>query len=244
MPLFDLPPPTYLPEEPPGAEAPAEAPPPDPFPREADFVKGHVEVRVQLGFDGYRPGPFSLFASFVGWNEFGLSVEYGAIQPCADCTFGLGLELYYARPFLLEVISRPISNTDDHDFIWQMHDRGGSLKPTFHYTGLASIDPYAFALVGPTAFTFKARVKGTEREDLGSYTTAGLRIGLGVGLSAPVWKRLVVGGELRYLASFQFDRRNSLTLLDEDGDEVTFLLNAIHRPPSGFSWVLHAGWRF
>jgi hypothetical protein len=221
------------------AEDDASGPPPP----EADFLRTDIEVKARLGFNGSSPGPFSLFSSLGGWNEFGVSIDAG-LRNWKDFTIGLGGTIWYGQAGILGASTQRIANYDDIQFRWQMWESGGTVRSTFHYTALASIDPYLFGGVGAEAFQLSMRVRGWPFVGPELHTTAALRIEAGAGITGRIkggnW---VIGGELRYIVAVPFSTVDQLSLAWE-GDIATFVLFPQHNPSRGFSWVIQAGYRF
>lgn len=223
--------------------APAPAVPPA---LDADFSPGVNELRARIGFNGFRPGPFSILAAFVGWNEFGVSYDRSLVVPFPEFTFGIGAEAWYAQPLVLQLTSRGVSDTEIADFAWSMHDRGLAARGTFHWTALSSVDPYFFGLVGVSATSLKVREAG--ETEVVRWDTPTLRLGGGAGITVPLSPRpegrWVVGAEFRYLGGIALTRRPVLEVPLAAGGVAPFVPDAIHRPPIGFSWVISGGWRF
>lgn len=211
-------------------------------PPEADFLRTDVELKLRVAFNGYLPGPFSLFTAFAGWNEFSLAADAG-VATWRDFTFAVGGSAHIGQGGILGVLTQPIANYDDYRFRWSMWDAGGSLRGSMHYTRLASVDPYLVVDLGAGAFGLTSRVREWPTIDPQQLTRPYLRIGAGGGLSFRLSERWVVGGELRYLITSQFGRVGQLEFR-RDEEEAVFVLFPQHRPPKGFSWVIHVGYRF
>lgn len=208
----------------------------------ATFYKGDKQVNLRLSFNGYNPGPFSLFTSIVGWNDFGLSLDIGAI-PFSSFTIGFGGTIYYAQAWFLQAITRPISDYEDYEFDWFEWEAGATFRVSAHYNRLQALDPYAFVGLGGGNFHLETRVKEWPTIDPAFYNTGYLRVELGVGLMGRINEHIVVGGELRYLISAQFNPESKLYL--QDGQETaTFNVFPQQKPSKGFSWTLQIGYRF
>lgn len=212
------------------------------LPPEADFLKGDTDLKLRLAFNGYTPGPFSVLTAFAGWQEGSLTLDHG-IANWKGFTVGFGFEGHYGQAFLLGALTQPIANYDDYTFRWRMWETGGTLRSTMHWTALQSVDPYLFVGAGAGFFHLDARVRswpaGSERKIENPY----LRIELGGGL---IWRipdsPFLIGGELRYLITSQFGAVRDLAF--RRGDETAvFSLFPQHKPPKGFSWIVHLGIR-
>lgn len=212
-------------------------------PPEADLLRKQVDLRARLGFNGYTPGPFSLFTAFAGWNELGVGIDVGAIT-WRGFTIGFGGEAHYGQPWVLTALIQRVSNYDDRSFRWQMWEAGGTFRTTMHATALQSVDPYLFVGVGASAFHIQATERSWPRVDPAAATTPTLRIEAGGGLNIPIrqgpW---FVGGELRYLITSQIGAPDRLVLRNGDQTAI-FAFAPQHKPPKGFSWVIHVGYRF
>ncbi len=240
----------------------------------ATFYKGDVHLLAHLAFNGYNPGPFSLFTSLVGWQEFGLTLDVGAMN-WKMFTIGFGGTVYYSQAWFLQATIPGISDYADanapegvYNFKWSQWQAGGTFRTTFHLNTFQSVDPYLFAGLGVDNYHLQTRVKskdptnpwpdpasrevpGGERWNPHLHNTPALRIEVGAGLQGLLKGRWILGGELRYLISSQFQPVNKLTVQNYDpatdaltGQEATFTLFSQHKPAKGFSWVFHAGIRF
>jgi hypothetical protein len=235
---------------------PAPAPPPEPAPQEenarkpwtprpqADFLKRHTDIRLRLGFNGYTPGPFSLFTAFAGWQELGLVVEHGAAS-WRGFTIGVGAEAHYGQAWLLGALTQRIANYDDYQFRWKMWDAAGSARVAFHWTELRGVDPYLLGAVGAGLFHLDSRVRDWPLDTMERVNNPYLRIEAGGGLLwwIPGSSRFIVGAEARYLVTVQIDPRRALDM-SWQGEQATFALFPQHKPPKGFSWVASVGVRF
>lgn len=238
--------------KPPEAKPPDEKPPEPPKPErkppptrlEADFLRGDTDLRVRFGFNGYTPGPFSLFTAFAGWQEFGIVLDHG-VANWRSFTIGVGGDAHYGQAWLLGALTQQVANYDDLQFRWNMWEAGGNLRTTFHWTDLRGVDPYLFGAVGAGVFHLDARVKDWPRPAMQRIDNPYLRIEAGGGLlwRIPKATRFFVGAEARYLVTVQIDPQSSLDLT-YDGQSATFDLFPQHKPPKGFSWIASVGVRF
>jgi hypothetical protein len=227
-------------------EGPPEGTPPK---RQADFLRRDTELRFRFGFNGYTPGPFSLFTAFVGWQEVGLTVDHGTFS-WRDFTIGLGADAHYGGAWLLGTITQPIANYDDWRFRWAMWEAGGSLRTTFHWTRLRGVDPYLFGALGAGLLHLDARVLDWPLDTARAFETPYLRLEAGGGLSWLVAKdKIVVGVEARYLVTVQTRVQDRLDMSytptgESEPQTATFSMFPQHKPPKGFSWVVSVGFRF
>jgi hypothetical protein len=213
------------------------APPP-----EADFRIGDVEVDLRLGFNGTSPNPFTLLTALAGWNELALSVDCG-VAAFRDFTIGVGGEIHHGQSLVLGAVSAPIANYDDYQFRWAMSASGATVRVTAHDTSLQGIDPYLFAAVGASAFRIEAGLVGTDVPPR-DHVSAAVRLEVGGGLRWRIGvKGWIVGLELRYLFTADTSPVDRF-LFDDDGASAVFAFADLHQPPKGFSWVVHAGYRF
>lgn len=211
--------------------------------READFTSRDTQIRARIAFQGYGPGPFSLFTAFAGWQELGIDFEKG-LATWRDFTVTLGGDAHFGQAWILAALSQPIANYDDFRFRWWMWDAGGGVRSGLHYTGLSSLDPYLFAGLGMSAFKFNAEVRGWADVPTAAKVTPALRAELGGGLNIPLKaKGLTMGVELRYLITSQFGRATEFDFVN-DTELATFTFFSRHKPPKGFGWVIHVGYRF
>ena len=211
---------------------------------EADFLRGDTDLRVRFGFNGYTPGPFSLFTAFAGWQEFGIVLDHG-VANWRSFTIGVGGDAHYGQAWLLGALTQQVANYDDLQFRWNMWEAGGNLRTTFHWTDLRGVDPYLFGAVGAGVFHLDARVKDWPRPTMARIDNPYLRIEAGGGLlwRIPKATRFFVGAEARYLVTVQIDPQSSLDLR-YDAQSATFDLFPQHKPPKGFSWIASVGVRF
>ncbi|MCO4746510.1 MAG: hypothetical protein KC912_17060 [Proteobacteria bacterium] len=239
MPLLPpppLPPPPALVESV-EVESPGHAP--------AAFEPGAVEVKVRLAFTGANYGPWSLFTSFLSWNELQLTVD-GSVYKAGDLSIGLGAEAYYGQPWFLQLLSRTVVGAStDLNLRWRLVETGVAARATFHYSNFEILDPYAVLLAGPSLTRFRARVDSDDLRGNGNFSTAGLRAGMGVGVAGVAPNGFTAGLELRYLVGVRFRTTDVVELDDVSGDTVElFEWSGNQRPTSGFSWVFSAGYRF
>lgn len=212
--------------------------------READFLRTHTDLKLRLAFNGYTPGPFSLVTSLAGWNELSLTLDSG-IANWRDFTVGFGGTLHYGQALILGAITQPIANYDETQFRWSMWETGGTLRGTLHYNALQSVDPYLMIGAGAGNFHLEARVRDWPLATQQRRNIPYLRIEVGAGLSTYLRRsNWVIGGELRYLVSTQFGAEQDLLISHPDGSTATFSLFPQHKPPKGFSWMAHVGYRF
>ncbi len=226
-----------------GPVAPPEEPPPLRKP-EADFLVRHVELKVRIAFNGAAAGPFTLFTSLGGWNEFGVSVDAG-FRSWRDFTIGMGGTVWYGQAGILGASIQRIANYDKIQFRWNMWETGGTYRTTFHYTPLASLDPYLFGGIGGGAFQVEARVQGWPRVPPERHISGYLRLEAGGGITTRIrggnW---VIGGELRYMITAQFQGVQQLVLTRSPEETATFVLFPQHHASRGFSWVIQVGYRW
>lgn len=213
------------------------------LPPEADFLRTHTEVTVRFAFNGTSPGPFSLFTALAGWNEIGVGLERG-LATWRDFTVALGVEGHYGGAWVPAALAQRISDTEDVRFRWQAWEAGGALRVAFHYTRLASVDPWIGGAVGASAFHLGVRVADPPGPAPQSLTLPYLRGELAAGLNLPLRHGLIVGVEVRYLVTGLLSRVQRLRFALPDDDVETFVLFPQHRPPKGFSWVVRFGYRF
>jgi hypothetical protein len=234
--------------EPPAAPSPPASPAPARKPpvrrREADFLRGDTELTVRLGFNGYTPGPFSLFTSFAGWQELAVAMDHG-VSNWKDFTVGVGFEAHYGQAALLAALSQPIANYDDTEFRWSMTDAGGALRGTMHWTKLRGVDPWLMAGLGAGFFHLDTRVRDWPQSAAGELGSAYVRVEAGGGLTWLLGKgdRFVIGAEARYLITVQTNPARQV-VMRHDEELAVFSLFPQHKPPKGFSWVFRAGVRF
>jgi opacity protein-like surface antigen len=212
--------------------------------READFLSTHTDLKVRLAFNGYTPGPFSIVTSLAGWNELSLTLDRG-VASWRDFTIGFGGALHYGQALILGSLTQPIANYDEVQFRWSMWEAGGTLRATMHYTRLQSVDPYLMVGAGAGNFHLEARVRDWPLTTQERRNIPYLRVEVGAGLSTWLGRsRWIIGGELRYIVSSQFGAEKELLLSHDDGSTETFSLFPAHKPPKGFSWIAHVGYRF
>ncbi len=212
--------------------------------READFLPGDTEVAFRVSFDGYTPGPFSLFTSFLGWTGVGVDVAHG-VATVKDFTFTVGGEAHAAQAALLAALSQEVANYDDLKFRWSMFEAGGTARTTAHWTRLRGVDPWAGVGVGGGYYQLDARVEGWPATSAGRSQSPWVRVEL---LGGATWRlgaqgRFVLGPELRYQVTFQTSPDRQLAL-QHDGQEAIFSLFPQHKPSRGFGWIFRAGVRF
>jgi len=212
--------------------------------RQSDFMAGEVQVGATLAFNGFRAGPFSFLSAWVGWDELAFDIEVGLKHlKKSQLTISLGFAGWYAYPAILTAASQNVSDTEDHSYRWSMQDMGGAFRVGVHYTGLASVDPYAFGAVGASAFNIRARVADEEEFAPQTHWTAAMRFEIGAGVNGRLGdSNWVLGGEFRYIISASFDPISDFTWLTLS-DEYRFVLQSMHGPPKGFSWVFRVGYR-
>jgi opacity protein-like surface antigen len=212
--------------------------------READFLPGETEVALRVSFDGYTPGPFSLFTSFLGWTGVGIDVHHG-VATVKDFTFTVGGEAHASQAALLAALSQSVANYDDLQFRWSMFETGATARTTAHWTRLRGVDPWVGAGVGGGYYQLDARVEGWPGTTAGRSTSPWVRVEL---LGGANWRlgaqgRFVLGPELHYQVTFQTSPDRQLALRHE-GDEAIFSLFPQHKPSRGFGWTMRAGVRF
>lgn len=211
-------------------------------PPEADFFRGDTEIKLRLAFNGTSPNPFTVLTALAGWNELSLSVDVG-VASWRNFTLGVGGELHHGQSLILGAITAPVANYDDVRFGWSESETGAALRFTAHTTVLSSVDPYLMVALGGAAFRIEANVIGAGIAPA-EHTSGYLRFEAGGGLTWRLGtKGWVVGVELRYLLTADLDPIDRFLFVD-DGDLVVFRFAEQHRPPKGFSWVVHAGYRF
>lgn len=214
---------------------------------EADFLRRDTELRVRLAFNGYTPGPFSLFTSLTGWNELSLVVDHG-VASWRGFTIGVGASAWYDQAALLGALTQPVANYEPYRFRWRMFETGGALRATAHWTALQGVDPYLAVALGAGLFHLDAGVRGWPREadDATPYAVVErpyLRAELGGGLNWRLGRsRFFVGLELRYLITSQIRPERQIDLTWQ-GEQASFLLFPQHKPPKGFAWVVGLGVR-
>ncbi len=248
LPLYLPPPP---PVEPPVLELRQQVAEPEfsavPQPEGAALMPGDVEVKLRLGFSGFSAGPLSILGSFVGWWELQGCVDVGVLH-LSPFTLGVGGEAWYSRLWLLEALSESLLGfvmQDDEAVDWRAVNWGAAGRATFHYTGVRSTDLYLLGLLGPSSHALDAYMEVADYLLEGRAASAGLKGGVGAGASFVSERGLVSGVELRYLLGYRFKRDQSLVLTDPDGEEQeTYQMKGAQKPPRGFSWVFHLGWRF
>lgn len=212
------------------------------LPPEADFYRGDVDLKLRLAFNGTSPNPFTLLTSLAGWNELSITVDAG-VASWRDFTIGVGVDVHHGESLILGVVNGPIADYDDFRFAWRSSETGGAVRVTAHTTALRSVDPYLVVAVGAAAFRVEASLEGAglaPADHLSPY----LRFEAGGGLTWRLGtKGWILGLELRYLLTADLDPVPRFVF--EDGDDLAvFALSDPHRPPKGFSWVVHAGYRF
>jgi len=212
----------------------------------AAFHPGDLEFKLRTAFNGFGAGPLSLLLSVVGWNELQLCADFGVVE-VADLTLGVGVEAFYSRPWLLELLSEglvDLLSPDEVGFDWRAQDYGAAARGTLHYAGMDTLDFYGLFLAGPRVFTLDVSLEDEATAASGSYRTGGLKFGVGGGVNAVARSGLMGGVELRYLFGFRFREAQSVTLTDSEGTETeVFEMTGYTRPPRGFSWVLYLGYR-
>lgn len=248
LPLY-LPPPPPL--EPPALELRQDEAEPvasvAPEPEGATLMPGDVEVKLRLGFDGFSAGPLSLLGAFVGWWELGACADVGVVH-LSRFTLGVGGEAWYSRLWLLELLSEGLLSfvmDDDQAVDWKAANWGVAGRATFHYTSVRSTDLYLLGLIGPSSHVLEGHMAVGDYLLEGRAASAGLKGGVGLGASFTSDSGFVGGLELRYLLGYRFKKDQSLVLTDPDGEEEeVYEMKGAQKPPRGFSWVFHAGWRF
>lgn len=215
------------------------------LPPEADFLQRHVDLRVRLAFNGTEPGPFSIITSLAGWNELSLALDVG-VASWRDFTIGVGVSGHYGASLLLGAINGRVANYDDYEFGWGMWDAGGLVRATFHFTQLRSLDPYVLGGIGASAFGIEAVVGGWPLVETSRHVSPYVRIELGGGLATQLkGTRWMAGVELRYLLTVETDPIDRFLIENPATDETAiFVFAPAMRPPKGFCWVIHVGYRF
>lgn len=209
------------------------------------FMPGDVEVKLRLGFNGFGLGPLSLLSSLIGWYELQLVGDVGVVH-FSDITLGVGGELYYTRPWVLEALTEALFNwVPDGDLSWRAVDRGLAGRFTVHYTGMRALDMYGVALTGPRLFKVDVDLSVDDKLLQGTYSTGGMKFGFGGGVSSVADSGLMGGVELRYLFGWRFKEAAAITLTDASGEEKDlYEMRGAQKPPRGFSWVVFVGYRF
>lgn len=232
------------------AVAAAEEPLPGLPPREddiQDFRPGNVDLKAKFAFDAVGPSPLSLASAFGGWNELTVGAEVGVFE-IEDVTFGVGGELYVARPWMFELLSELFVNvlSDDLTLDWSATEWGALGRGAVHYNGLDTFEFYGLFLFGPNHYAFRLELEDADGNTLsGAHRSAGLRIGAGGGFSTAVGDGWLFGAEGRYLVSPRFKAATSVELTDASGATVEVFDTVLYqRGPKGFSWVLWFGRRF
>lgn len=228
---------------PPTVEQPAVEAPADPQEADepSDFNDGDWEVRVRLAFSGNGYGPQTLVTAFFNWFEIGLGAEHGVYER-EYLSLGVGVEGWIGRPWLPEAASTLTSDAGA-DLDWRASSQGLAFRGTAHYTWLSSFDPYLVVLAGPSLDTVRAA--RIDREAVGRYTSGGLRLGAGGGISIVSSDRIMGGAELRYLIAPRFRSGQNVPLRDEADVTVDQVdIGRPQRPPRGLSWTFFVGMRF
>lgn len=217
----------------------------DPGHRPAAFDPGTVDVSLRTAFTGSSYGPLSLVDAFLSWTEFHIAVD-GSILQRGPISLGAGAEASYAQPWVLQLLTQAVVGvTTDTRLRWRLIETGVAGRLTAHYNRFEVLDPYAVVLAGPTLTRFRARLDTGEVQAEGRYASAGLRLGAGGGLAAVTEDGFVGTVELRYLANARFQAAQDIVLFDASGNPTdVFEWTSSQRPPSGFSWVFSAGYRF
>ncbi|MBN2798689.1 MAG: hypothetical protein JXX28_06020 [Deltaproteobacteria bacterium] len=215
-------------------------------PSSVAFRDGDIDVMGRFAMNGYGWSPLSALTALIGWYEFQAAVDVGVLE-IGDMTLGVGGEIYYTRPYLLEFATETFVNlwSGDENLSWRAVDKGLAGRATVHYTKLASVDLYGVGLLGLRDYALDIDLQAEDYALVGGYETGGLKFGLGAGMNSVNDSGWIGGMELRYLAGYRFKKAASLVLTNPDGEEEELYdMRGAQKPPRGFSWVFQAGHRF
>ena len=117
-------------------------------PDQVHFEVGNVDLAIGLGFSGNGYDPLTFFSAFLAWMEFRIVAD-SAVWETPNFTYALGLEAYYARPFLHE---DTIAWSSDSGLLldWRATEVGLVPRFTLHGVGFAALRGHAVP-VGPAA---------------------------------------------------------------------------------------------
>lgn len=215
-------------------------------PDKVSFRQGDVDLAAAFAMNGFGWSPLSALTALVGWYEFEVKADVGVLE-VSDFTIGVGGEIYYTRPYLLEYATETFVNlfSGDENLSWRAVDRGAAGRLTVHYTKLATLDLYGVGLLGLRDYDLELSMHAADYDLEGGYATGGLKFGAGAGVNTLSDSGWLAGMELRYLSGYRFKKAASLVLTNPDGtEEELYEMRGAQKPPRGFSWVFHAGRRF
>lgn len=215
------------------------------------FEPGTVDLSAGFAFQGLAYGLGSILTAFGGWNEVTAQADIGVFRT-NGLTFGVGAEVNYRRPWLLELVTEGVFNgvsQGQGQFDLDVYEAGLLGQASLHVSpdllDVGSMDIYGSLLVGPSIYHQGVSYEVAAGSGRYQQDTFGVRAGVSAGVNLVTKRRLLFNADLRYLLGFGFRSSEIVDVRDEDGNSVaTVTFTDRQRAPRGFGWTVGLGYRF